>query len=329
MQWGRLTCACSVFILLACSPKSSVSSGNLIGFALADLDGRQKDRDRFVAVAESLGAQVIVQNAGGEHATQLKQCADMLERDIKLLVIEPADPVEAASIVEQAHEKNVKVICYDYMIDMAPVDLCVSFDRVKAGEMQAQSVFQHAPQGNYLILLGDADDKPAGRLHQGHMNVLRDAIYAGRITIADKAECPHWSGDSAHVIAQTALSKGKIDAVIASNDALAAGAIAALEAQGVAGTVPVSGMNASARNCRYIEAGKQLMSVLPPVERMAARAARLAVTLANGGVVDEVDTQVFNGSEEVPVILLQPSAVTKENLKQHVIAAGSYEKEEF
>jgi len=78
------SCAAVVALLLGgCGKKTAESTAPLIGLSLADLKEErwQKDRDLFIAKATELGAQVIVQDAGGDPNTQIQQCDNMLVRD--------------------------------------------------------------------------------------------------------------------------------------------------------------------------------------------------------------------------------------------------------
>ena len=53
----------------------------------------------------------------------------------------------------------------------------------------------------------------------------------------------------------------KIDAVVASNDGTALGALQAMKAQGLAGKVPISGQDATADGCNSIVKGELTVSI--------------------------------------------------------------------
>ena len=77
-------------------------------------------------------------------------------------------------------------------------------------------------------------------------------------------------------------NNNKIDAVVASNDATAGGAIQALSAQGLAGKVAISGQDADLAGVKRIIAGTQTMTVYKPITELANTAAEIAVELGNG-----------------------------------------------
>src|SRR4051812_45315596 len=98
----------------------------------------QRDRDIFTARARELGAEVLVQAANSDDALQNSQAENLLTQGVDVLVVVPHNGKSAATIVESAHKAGVKVIAYDRLITDSDVDLYVSFDNVKVGEMQAQ-----------------------------------------------------------------------------------------------------------------------------------------------------------------------------------------------
>ena len=113
----------------------------------------------------------------------------------------------------------------------------------------------------------------------------------------------------------------KIDAVVASNDSTAGGAIQALAAQGLSGKVVISGQDADLAAMRRIVAGTQTMTVYKPIAKLAKTSAEMAVKLARGEKIN-VNGHVNNGKKDVDAVLLAPIAVSKDNLDSTVIADG-------
>jgi D-xylose transport system substrate-binding protein len=327
-----LAALCGALFFAGCAKKSetTVSAKPLIGFSIADLKEErwQRDRQMFMDEANRLGAEVIVQDASGDPNTQIQQCENMLVRGVKVLVVVPKNADAAGPIVEKAHAKGCKVICYDRLITNSSPDLYVSFDNVKVGEIQAQEILNRVPEGNYLELTGDPGDKNAGMVQQGHMNVLKAAIDAGKIKIVLTQACDKWLGSEARRITEDALTKYKINAIVASNDGTAAGAIAALEAKKLAGKVLISGQDADLLNCQYVVQGKQTVTVYKPIKKLATFCAGAAVSLAKGEDVQGVNTKINNGTSEVPTVFLDPIPVTKDNMDQTVVLDGYHSKEE-
>ena len=120
-------------------------------------------------------------------------------------------------------------------------------------------------------------------------------------------------------------NNNKIDAVIASNDSTAGGAIQALNAQGLGGKIPISGQDADLAGVKRIVDGTQTMTVYKPIKTLAEKAAEISVQLGRGET-PESNGVTNNGKIDVKSYLLSPIAVTIENLKDTVIKDG-FQKE--
>jgi D-xylose transport system substrate-binding protein len=312
--------------------KSAVSGPGavVIGLSLADLKEErwQRDRDFFTAKAKELGAEVIVQDAGGDPNAQVRQCDGLLAKGVKALVVVPKNADAARPIVLNAHAKGVKVISYDRLIGDSEVDLYLSFDNEKVGEIQARSIAAAAPRGNYLLLRGDPADKNSDMIHAGHMKVLQPLIDKGDIKVVAEQACDKWLRSEARRITADALQKYEVDAIVASNDGTASGAISALEDRKLAGKVPVSGQDADLIACQYVWQGVQTVTVYKPIRKLAEAAAERAVAAAKGAAIDGGTVALPNGGYTVPALFLEPVPVTRDNLLATVVADGFHSREE-
>ena len=73
-----------------------------------------------------------------------------------------------------------------------------------------------------------------------------------------------------------------------------------------------------------ILAGQQYMTIYKEIEPEAKISAEIAIALAEGEEVpqDKITEEVDNGAGKVPSVLLEPIAVTKDNVKSTVVADG-------
>ena len=293
-----------------------------IGMAIDDLrlERWQKDRDIFVNKAESLGAKVFVQSANGNEETQMSQIENMINRGVDVLVIIPYNGQVLSNVIKEAKQEGIKVLAYDRMINNADIDFYISFDNEKVGEMQAQSLVDKVPQGNYFLMGGSPVDK----------KVLKPYVDDGKIKIVGDQWVDGWLPENALKIMENALTanNNKIDAVVASNDATAGGAIQALTAQGLAGKVAISGQDADLAGVKRIISGTQTMTVYKPITTLATNAAEIAVELGNDKQ-PKADTTLNNGLKDVPSRLLTPIEVNKENIDATVIKDGFHKKSEL
>lgn len=301
-----------------------------IGLMLDDLHERwQKDRDIFTARANELGAEVIVRVAEGDHDRQVQQANELLDAGAKVLVIVPHDMEKAGAIVATAKQRKVPVVSYDRLIRNADVDLYVSFDNTKIGGMQANYLLSQAPKGAYLLIGGSPTDHNAQMIREGQMQVVAPAVKRGDVRIVADPWADNWDPAAAQRLTEDALkrARGRLTAVLASNDGTAGGVIAALEAHGLAGKVLVSGQDAELDAVRRIVAGVQTMTVYKPIRSLANLAARNAIRLAEGEAVYTA-ASINNGKKDVPAMLLEPIAVDKDNLDYTVISDGFQKRDE-
>ena len=101
--------------------------------------------------------------------------------------------------------------------------------------------------------------------------------------------------------------------VVASNDGTARGAVQALEGQGLAGKVLVSGQDADLASLKLIVEGKQTMTIYKAIQPLAYGAVDAAVKFARGEKLATTET-IDNAFKKVPAILLEPVAVDRNNL---------------
>ncbi|EPW7976304.1 D-xylose ABC transporter substrate-binding protein [Cronobacter turicensis] len=311
---------------------SGIAKDVKIGMTIDDLrlERWQKDRDIFVSKAESLGAKVFVQSANGNEETQMSQIENMINRGVDVLVIIPYNGQVLSNVVAEAKREGIKVLAYDRMINNADIDFYISFDNEKVGEIQAQSLVDKVPQGNYFLMGGSPVDNNARLFRDGQMKVLKPFVDSGKIKVVGDQWVDGWLPENALKIMENALTanNNKIDAVVASNDATAGGAIQALSAQGLAGKVAISGQDADLAGIKRIMAGTQTMTVYKPITQLANTAAEVAVELGNDKQ-PKSDATLNNGLKEVPSRLLTPIKVDKSNIESTVIKDGFHKKSDL
>lgn len=312
-----------------CAPRATDAPAGkpvVIGLSLDTVreERWQRDRDLFVAHAESLGARVLVQVANNDDARQNAQVENLLTQGVDVLVVAPHNSESAATIVASAHRAGVPVIAYDRLINGADVDLYVSFDNLRVGEMQAEYAVARKPKGNYVLIAGAPTDHNAHLYHEGQMSVLGPYVERGDIRIVADQWANDWQPLEALKIMENALTRNdnRVDAVVVSNDGLAGGAIQALAEQKLAGSVLVTGQDAELAACRRVVAGTQSMTVYKPIPALARRGAEVAILLARGQSAPDANRTLPNGFKDVPSILIAPVAVDRDNVATTVVADG-------
>lgn len=288
-----------------------------IGFSIDDLrlERWTRDRDYFTQAAEKLGAKVFVQSADASEQRQIAQIENLISRGVDVLVIVPYNATVLNNAVREAKKAKIKVVSYDRLILNADVDAYISFDNKAVGELQAQSIVALKPKGNYYLLGGAPTDNNAKMLREGQLKVLKPLVDKGDIKVVGQQWVKDWSASEAMSIVENALTANgnKIDAVVASNDATAGGAIQALASQKLAGKVPVSGQDADLAAVRRVIAGTQAMTVYKPLKQIATSAAQLSVQLVRNEK-PAFNAQLNNGFKQVNTVLLKPILLNKQNV---------------
>lgn len=301
-----------------------------IGFSMDTLKEERWQRDKALVEqrCKEVGAECEVQVANGDDAVQTKQCDNLLTKGVDVLIVAPHNGQIAASIVEAAHRQNVPVISYDRLIRNSDVDLYVSHQVVRIGQMQAQYALDKVPKGNYVLIGGSPTDNNAILLRDGQMNILKPAIDRGDIKVVSDQYAKEWKAEEALRITEDALTKtnNDIQAIVASNDGTAGGAISGLPPQ-LAGKVLVTGQDAALDAVQRIVEGKQTMTIYKPIIPLAYSAVDSAVKLARGEKVEAKD-KVNNGKIDVPSILQEPIVLDKNNVMTTVIKDGYHKMED-
>jgi D-xylose transport system substrate-binding protein len=304
------------------------NKGLVIGFAMDTLkEARwQTDRDLFVQQAESQGVKVLVQDAASSDAAQIQHVESFISQKVDAIVIVPHDGKAMAKAVKLAHEAGIPVISYDRLITDCDLDLYVTFDNIKVGEAQAQYLVDHLPttgKGKIVRIYGAPTDNNAKLFKQGQDNILKPYIEHGDIKVIHEDWATDWQPKVAKDITNAAITKHGLtfDAILASNDGTAGGAIQALREEKSDRKILVTGQDADADACRRIAEGSQAMTIYKPIKELATRAADLAVSLAKRKPV-VVNSSVHNGLIEVPAFLLKVIPVDATNLQDTVIKDG-------
>lgn len=327
-----------VLLLLgtSCAPRSgdAPKAGKpiVIGLSLDTVreERWQRDRDMFVARATELGAKVLVQVANNDDARQNAQAENLLTQGVDVLVVAPHNSASAATIVQAAHRAHVPVMAYDRLINGCDVDLYISFDNVRVGELQAEYAVQRVPRGRYALIAGAPTDNNAHLFHDGQLKVLDPLVKKGDITIVTDQWSNDWQPVEALKTMENALTRAgnKIDAVVVSNDGLAGGAIQALAEQKLAGKVLVTGQDAELAACRRVLAGTQSMTIYKPIRALAARGAETAIAMAKHQALADTTGTIDNGFARIPCILIPPVAVDRDNMAATVVKDGFHKLED-
>jgi D-xylose transport system substrate-binding protein len=275
--------------------------------------------------AECADCEILYSNAAEDASKQQSQAEAALTQGAEVLVLDPVDAKSAAAIVEKANAQNVPVLSYDRLIENSEVDYYVSFDNEHVGELQAESLSEKLKEdgsasGPIVMINGDPADSNAALFKAG----AHKGFDSAGVDLAKEYDTPEWSATNAQNEMQqaiTALGKNGFEGVYGANDEMAAGSIAAMKSAGIKPEEkPSTGQDATVAGVQRIIAGQQYMTVYKATDLETKAAAEIAVALAEGEEPKvEITEEINNGKTDVPSVLLEPVAVTKDNVKSTVI----------
>ncbi|MPZ10546.1 MAG: D-xylose ABC transporter substrate-binding protein [Kiloniellaceae bacterium] len=283
------------------------------------------DEAAIKAELERLGATYISADAQSSNEKQIADIEGLIARGANALIVLAQDASAIVPAVEKAKAEGIPVVGYDRLIEVPDV-FYLTFDNKEVGRIQAQEVLKVQPEGNYVFIKGSSADPNADFLHAGQLEVLEEAIQAGKIKVVGEQYTDGWLPEVAQKNMEQILTANdnKIDAIVASNDGTAGGVVAALSSQGMEG-LPVSGQDGDFAALNRVAKGLQTVSVWKDARELGKTAASIAVDLAKGTEPSQIPgvEKWSDGPQGIPMdtIFLKPVPITQENLGV-VIEAG-------
>jgi D-xylose transport system substrate-binding protein len=341
-HWGLV--AILALLLAACSNDSGGDTGGaaqggsteqlVVGVSWNNYQEERwakSDEPAIKAALAAAGARYISTDAGSSAEKQLTDVENLISQGAKALIILAQDSKAILPAVKSAVDQGIPVIAYDRLIEDTAA-LYVTFDNVEVGRMQAREIFEAVPRGNYVIIKGNQADPNADFLRSGYEEVIGSAVDSGDIKIVGETYTDNWDQSLAQTQMEQFLTQANndVDAVLSENDGMAGGVVAALEAQGLAGRVPVSGQDGDVAALNRVALGTQTLSVWKDARELGKAAGEAAIQLARDPDMAKVpDVKQFQtpGGISMNSILLVPISITKENLNV-VIDAGWITKNE-
>ena len=282
------------------------------------------------AVVEAAGDKYITADAQGSAQKQAADIEALIAQKPDVILVVAFDSDAILPSIKKISDAGIKSIAYDVQFE-DPNALYITFDNVGVGRLMAKEILKAKPEGNYAFIKGDKGDPNATFLFMGQMEVLKPAMDAGKIKNVCETFTDGWKPDNAQKNMEQCLTstKNKVDAVVSENDGMASGVVAALKAQGLAGTVPVSGQDGDKAALNRVAQGTQTVSVWKDSRALGKAAAEAAVAMADGTAMDKLPGvgKFKDGKKKVEMnaILLAPDPITKANLDD-VIKAGWIDK---
>jgi D-xylose transport system substrate-binding protein len=324
--------------LTACGDDSSGDSGSgsgngngttkkpKIGVILPDTKSSARwetaDKPYLEAAFKAAGVDYDIQNAQNDKNAFQTIADQMITNGVNVLMITNLDSGTGAAVLNKATAAGVATIDYDRLTLGGTAKYYVSFDNVAVGKLQGEGLVKCLTALNYtkpaiMELNGSPTDNNASLFKNGYDSVLKPKYDSGDYTKADDQSVPEWdNAQAATIFEQSLTGHPDIKGVLAANDGLGNAAITVLRKQNLNGKVPVTGQDATVQGLQNILAGDQCMTVYKAVKKEADAASELAIGLAKGQQKTlSQSVKDPQGNRDVPSVLLDPVAITKDNVK--------------
>ncbi|MFE5816256.1 sugar ABC transporter substrate-binding protein [Streptomyces sp. NPDC056479] len=330
--------ACGALGVTGDSSEASPTKGNdvTVGLLLPETANTRYDKFDFPIIRSKVleltdkQGRVVYKNADANAAKQESQLQQMIDDQVDVILLDAVDAHAIAGGVKKAKEAGIPVIAYDRLAE-GPIDAYVSFDNELVGEVQGRSLLEamgEVDSSDKIVMMnGSPTDPNAKQFKAGALSELN-----GSVDIAKSYDTKDWKPENAQAnmaAAIKSLGANNIKGVYSANDGMAGGVIKALESAGVTDLPPITGQDAELDAVQRILDGEQFMSVYKSYPQEAESAAEMAVAKVQGHDIqfealaqDQVDSPT---DKNIPALLVPVVALTKQNIKETVLADGIYQ----
>ncbi|MDO5734746.1 MAG: galactose ABC transporter substrate-binding protein [Eubacteriales bacterium] len=265
-------------------------------------------RDAMKARADELGAELEIVDSQNKQSEQSNQVDTFLTQDVQALCLNPVDRVAAQPLMEKAKENNLPVV----FINRQPEDpVMAAYDKIwyvgakaeQSGTLSGEIIvdyFKANPEADkngdgkiqFVMLQGEPGHQDATLRTEYSQQALVDGGFEYEALAMDTAM---WDTAKATDLMNTwitSIGLDKIEAVLANNDDMALGAIAALQSQGYNKGdpdkfIPVVGVDATTKALSAMEDGSLLGTVLND----GVNQGKAAVNIMNAAVAGQEITE--------------------------------------
>lgn len=240
------------------------------------------ESDAAAAEAVKLGYEVSVSSHDDDANKQSELIDAAIEQGAKAIILDNAGADDSIGAIQKATDAGVPVFLVDREINVTGVAKSqIVSNNAQGAAAVAESFVAALPDGgNYIELTGKETDTNAGVRSEGYASVISQ--HPNLVSVAKQTA--NWSQDEAFSVVETLLQANPdVVGIIAGNDTMALGAVAAVEAAGLTGKVTIAGFDGSPDAVAAIEAGTLLSTGLQPVVLLAQLAVQQADSFINTG----------------------------------------------
>ena len=250
---------------------------------------------------------IEIMDGANDQATQTNQIQNFITKGVDCLIINPVNSSSAATITDMVTAANIPLVYINREPDAQEeqrwadenMKVCyVGCDARQSGTMQGEIIADLDNHGDingdgkvsYIMIEGDPENVDAQYRTEFSVKALTDAGMEVEELLKQRGD---WDQAKAQQIAQDALNQygDKIEVIFCNNDAMALGALQAIEAAGrkVNEDIYLVGVDALTEAVQNVIDGKQTGTVFNNHFAQAQAASDIAVKFLSGEKVDAVN----------------------------------------
>lgn len=246
------------------------------------------------ATAEGLGYEATVAAHKGDTNVESNLIDAAITNGAKAIILDPANADGSIGVVRKATEAGIPVFLVNAEINESGIAIAQLVSNNAQGAALGAVTWQElvGEDAKYVEFFGNPADNNAATRSNGYETVLSQ--YPGLEKVAQ--EVANWDRTQGYNKMQSIIQANPvINAVIAGNDEMALGAIAALKEAGKLDGTIVGGFDGSPDAVAAIEAGEMAYTVLQPVAVFSREAVIQAdYYIKNGKAMVADEKQLFD-----------------------------------
>ncbi|CAO3441173.1 ribose ABC transporter substrate-binding protein RbsB [Azospirillum endophyticum] len=232
--------------------------------------------------AKALGYNLLVLDSQNDPAKELANVEDVVNKKVKLLLVNPTDSDAVRSAVRAANRAKIPVVTLDRSANGGEVVSHIASDNVAGGRMAAQLVVNMLKgQGSVVELQGLPGASAARDRGKGFHEVV-DKASGLKVVASQPADFDRTK--ALNVMENILQAQPKIDVVFAHNDEMALGAAKAIQASGR--KIPVVGFDGTDEGVAAVNAGILAASVAQQAGLIGEKGVETADKVLKGEKVD-------------------------------------------
>jgi erythritol transport system substrate-binding protein len=248
------------------------------------------EADAAAAKAKALGYKTSVASHDDDPNKQSELIDAAISRKAKAIILDNAGADATIGPVRKAKAAGIPVFLIDREINATGIATAQIVSNNSQGAQLGAQEFVKAlgEKGKYVELVGKESDTNAGVRSKGYTDVLSQ--YPGLKRVARQSA--NWDQQEAFNKMETILQRNRnIDGVIAGNDTMALGVVAALKSAGLTKKVKVVGFDGSPDVISAIKKDQVQATVLQPAALIAEMAVQQADEFIKNGKASKPEKQ--------------------------------------